>query len=127
MTICLFVIATTLAPASYGAVYAVLAQSDIDSIISSASTLLPQLLTGLSTYGTLHIQNASSIFSSIRPELERSGFEILTEKDDTGALIAQKATPKATTTSSSPASVPLSRPTAASVPLRRLNGDAADD
>ncbi|KAL5488019.1 DRE2 [Sanghuangporus weigelae] len=122
--------ATMLAPASYGTIYAVLSQADLDSLALNLSSLLPQLLTGLSTHGTLHIQNASSNLSTVRPELERAGFEILTEKDDTGALIAQKVvkffttTTTTTTTTTSNASVSLNRPAAASVPLRRPTFDA---
>ncbi|KAL5508219.1 DRE2 [Sanghuangporus vaninii] len=124
--------ATTLVPASYGTIYAVVSQADLDSLALNLSSLLPQLLAGLSTHGTLHIQNASSNLPTVRPELERVGFEILTEKDDTGALIAQKVarflaattTTTTTTTTTSNASVTLNRPAAASVPLRRPTSDA---
>ncbi|EJD01411.1 DUF689-domain-containing protein [Fomitiporia mediterranea MF3/22] len=129
--------ATTLVPASYGAIYAVLGLSDFNALQTKLPSLLTQLLSGLSTHGTLHVAHASSVPSSLRTDLERAGFEILTEEDDTGALIAQKfRKPSASTSTSSstttysapvstPASVPLNRPAAVSLPLRRGAADAA--
>ena len=121
------IIATTLSPASYGTIYVNLGQTELESLPSNLSPILSQLLAALPLHGTLHVTHAASVVSSLRPELERVGFEILTEKDDSGALIAQKvpSTTASTTITNTAPSVPLSRPAAASLPLRRPTSDAA--
>ena len=114
-----------MAPSSYGTVYTVFTNSDLAELVPRVSTILPQLFSGLSPNGTLHIVNGSTISAALAPVLTGAGFEVLTERDDTGSVIAQRpSTPRpAAASTSSPASVPLSRPAPASVslPLRRLN------
>ena len=99
--------------------------SDLAELVPRVSTILPQLFSGLSPNGTLHIVNGSTISAALAPVLTGAGFDVLTERDDTGSVIAQRpSTPRpAAASTSSPASVPLSRPAPASVslPLRRLN------
>ncbi|KAH8118373.1 DUF689-domain-containing protein [Phellopilus nigrolimitatus] len=121
--------AATLAPAAYGAIYVALGQADLEAMQAALPALLPQLLAGLAHHGTLHVAHAAPVLAGLRSELVLAGFVVLTERDEEGALIAQRPAHsssssillkrKTSTPASAPAPAPTPTPAAASVSLLR--------
>lgn len=100
--------ATTLSPDYYSSVHVTLAPSDYETLSPHLSSLLSQLLTGLTPLGTLHLLNPSSAIQSLPTELTFAGFQVLSTLTEGGSLLAQKpAHAHTVTTSLQPASVPL--------------------
>jgi len=108
--------ATTLEPSSYASIHVILTSSDYDSLKPKLPSLLSQLLSGLTSLGTLHLLNLSSTFQTLPSELTLSGFNVLSSIPDTGTIIAQKPAPSS--------SLSLKNRTANSVPLMKLNRKA---
>lgn len=83
-------VATTLAPSTYTSVHVTLSSSEYDALLPNLSSLLSQILNGLSPLGTLHLLNLSAGLLTLPSELTLSGFNILSALPDGGTIIAQK-------------------------------------
>ncbi|KAG6838011.1 electron carrier [Arthromyces matolae] len=81
--------ATTLSPASYSSIHVTLAPSDYESLTPHLSSLLSQLLTGLTPLGILHLHNISDA-KSLPAELTLAGFQVISPVIPAGSIIAQK-------------------------------------
>ncbi|KAG6868471.1 electron carrier [Termitomyces sp. T159_Od127] len=100
--------ATTLSPDSYSSVHVTLAPSDYETLSPHLSSLLSQLLAGLTPLGTLHLLDLPTTIQSLPTELAFAGFQVLSTLTEGGSLIAQKPAHAPTvTTSPQPVSVPL--------------------
>ncbi|KAF9263659.1 DUF689-domain-containing protein [Marasmius fiardii PR-910] len=92
--------ATTLTPSTYTSVHVTLTESEYKDLLPNLSTLLAELVKGMTPHGTLHLfgitpelkQSQSSTISNVISELTLSGFVILTESDN--SIIAQKPGPQ---------------------------------
>ncbi|KAG6903340.1 electron carrier [Termitomyces sp. Mi166 len=112
--------ATTLSPDSYSSVHLTLAPSDYENLTPHLSSLLSQILAGLTPLGTLHFLNLPTAMQSLSTEFTLAGFQVLSTLTEEGSLIAQKpahtqtatislkpAHTQTATISLKPASVPL--------------------
>lgn len=100
-----------LEPSSYYSIHVTLSESDYEGLEPKLKFLLSQILSGLTSLGTLHLLSLSSTFRTLLPnELTSTGFVILPSPTDLD-LVAQKPAELAT------ASVPSNE----AIPLRRLN------
>ncbi|KAI0081676.1 DUF689-domain-containing protein [Panus rudis PR-1116 ss-1] len=106
------IIATTLAPSSFASVHVALSPADYDSLSQRLSELLTQLYAGLEPLGTLHVENLSSSLPNLTSELTLTGFTLLSDYREQGAIIAQKP-------AHAPAAAPLKKATSTALPLRR--------
>ncbi|EGO01715.1 hypothetical protein SERLA73DRAFT_177167 [Serpula lacrymans var. lacrymans S7.3] len=82
--------ATVLTPLTYSSVHVILTPPEYERLMPSLSSLLSQLLDGLTPLGTLHLLNLTSGFSTLPSELTLAGFTILSTFTEEGTLIAQK-------------------------------------
>jgi len=83
-------LATTLPPSSYSSIHVVLSSPEYESLLPKLSSLLSQLLVGLTPLGTLHLLNLSSGLFNLPSELTLAGFTILTNLPTAGTIVAQK-------------------------------------
>jgi len=116
-------VSTTLNPSSYASVHMTLASADYETLTPNLSSLLSQILSGLSSMGTLHLLHLSSAIQTLPSELILAGFLVLSTLPDEGLITAQK--PAQVSGPSSQKNSSIAAP-AAAVPLpSRKKTDAA--
>ncbi|KAF9057417.1 Fe-S cluster assembly protein DRE2 [Panaeolus papilionaceus] len=98
--------ATFLESSKYSSIHVTLAPSDYESIRPKLSSLLSQLLLGLSPLGTLHLLNLTAAIQTLPSELTLAGFLILSTIAETGTIVAQKPSQAASTSMSLKSAAP---------------------
>ncbi|PPR02461.1 hypothetical protein CVT24_002010 [Panaeolus cyanescens] len=96
--------ATFLEPLTYSSIHVTLSPSDYESLRPKLSSLLSQLLLGLTPLGTLHLLNLTAAIQTLPSELTLAGFLILSNVAESGSIVAQK--PAQTTSMSLKTSAP---------------------
>ncbi|KAI0068799.1 DUF689-domain-containing protein [Artomyces pyxidatus] len=82
--------AATLTSGTYASVHVSLSESEYEALQPRLSTLLSQLLAGLTPLGTLHLLNLSASLLRLPSELTLAGFNVLATMPSDGSIIAQK-------------------------------------
>lgn len=86
----LALIATTLEPSAYASVHILLSATEYHTLLPNVSSLLSQILMGLTPLGTLHILNLTAGLLSFPSELTLAGFNVLSALPIEGTIIVQK-------------------------------------
>jgi len=83
-------LATILGPGSYSSIHITLDRSDYETLAPHHSSLLSQLLSGLSPLGMLHFLNVADTIQEVLSELKLTGFTVLSSSSEQGTVHAQK-------------------------------------
>jgi len=112
------VVATTLAPSAYESVHVILSAPEYETLLPNISSLLSQILSGLTPLGTLHLLNLSAGLLTLPSELTLAGFNVLSAVPNEGLIVVQKPAQSGTSFSLKDKSeVPIS----VALPRRRID------
>ncbi|KAF8592611.1 DUF689-domain-containing protein [Ramaria rubella] len=102
--------AASLTPGRFSSVHVILAPTDYDSLAPRLSSFFSMLFLALSPLGLLHISNLNPSLQNLSSELTPAGFTLVSNRDTSGILIAQKPSfSQGTSEKSAALSVPLPR------------------
>lgn len=83
-------LAITLGPDSYSSIHITLNRSDYETLAPHLSSLLSQLLLGLTPLGTLRLLNVADTIQEVLSELKLAGFNVPSSSSEQGMVHAQK-------------------------------------
>ncbi|KAF9534929.1 cytokine-induced anti-apoptosis inhibitor 1, Fe-S biogenesis-domain-containing protein [Crepidotus variabilis] len=112
--------ATSLESSSYSSIHISLDEADYDGLAPKLSSLLKQLLNGLTPLGTLNLLSLTSTFQrTLTSELSLAGFDVLTNQLNSGTVIAQKPASVVNGNLASQTPTPMAAPSpVAAIPLK---------